>query len=188
MNDLLEKANAIFPTVGKMELPEAAWTSDQLGKFAKRCDSKCSGLGKKMAIHRYREGHALELAKEKVPPRRWGRFLRKHGISRSSDARARKLYSEVESEEETPRFERHGRLRSQRHRETAGIRKRRCRVSSRSAKTKRVSSSGVNSGSPIGTNPLIRGWRCVTSSPPPGKVWKSLALNCTRPRMRKFLA
>lgn len=100
-----------FPTVGK---PESSWTIDQLGQFAKQNDKRCRQLGRKLAVHRYREGQALTLAHKKVPYGKWGWFLKKYRISKSSDNRARQLFAKVGSEEElrsleiTEAYERHG--------------------------------------------------------------------------------
>ena len=56
-----------------------------------------------MAIHTYRQGHALTIAFEKVRTEQgyghWGAYLKQHGISTSSDDRARKLFAVVENEE-----------------------------------------------------------------------------------------
>lgn len=100
MNELCVLEKRIFPTVGKMDRPDPNWTTDELGEFAKQQDEVCAGLGRQMAIHRYRQGHALALARQKVSHGAWGSFLLEHGISSSSDARARKLYRKVKSEEE----------------------------------------------------------------------------------------
>ena len=97
MNCVLQKKN-IFPTLGKTDRPDPSWTTDELGKYAKRHDDACAGLCRQMAIHRYQQGYALTLARKR--PGAWGIFLEEHGISSSSDARARKLYKEVKSEEE----------------------------------------------------------------------------------------
>jgi hypothetical protein len=100
MNELCAIEEGIFPTVGKMDRPDPSWTTDELGVFAKHHDDACAGLGRQMAIHRYRQGHALTLARKKVPHGGWGIFLEEHGISSSSDGRARNLYKEVKSEKE----------------------------------------------------------------------------------------
>jgi len=100
MNELCAKENGIFPTVEKMDRPDPGWTADELGEFAKRHEDVCAGLGRQMAIHRYQQGHALTLARKKVPHGVWGTFLEGHGISGSSDARARKLFKVVKSEKE----------------------------------------------------------------------------------------
>lgn len=100
MNELCAKENGIVPTVGKMDRPDPNWTADELGEFAKHHDDACAGLGRQMAIHRYQQGYALTLARKKVLHGAWGTFLEEHGISSSSDARARKLYKKVKSEKE----------------------------------------------------------------------------------------
>jgi hypothetical protein len=53
-----------------------------------------------MAVHRFREGFALTLAHKKVGYGGWGAFLKQHGISSSSDDRARKLYEMAKSEKD----------------------------------------------------------------------------------------
>lgn len=112
MNELCVAEKGIFPRVGEMDRPDPSWTADELGKYAKRHDDACAGLGRQMAIHRYQQGHALTLARKR--PGAWGIFLKEHGISSSSDARARKLYKEVKSEKEldgmtiADAYERHG--------------------------------------------------------------------------------
>jgi hypothetical protein len=99
-----EHTNNAFPTLGKLEndLPSPEWTAEQLGRYAQYHDKQCGICGRKMAVHRYREGHALTLAFEKELAEKgyghWGEFLEQHGISTSSDARARKLYAAVENE------------------------------------------------------------------------------------------
>lgn len=100
MNELCVVDQGIFPTVGEMDRPDPNWTADELGECAKRHDDACAGLGRQMAIHRYQQGRALTLARKKVPHGGWGIFLEEHGISSSSDGRARKLYKEVKSEQE----------------------------------------------------------------------------------------
>lgn len=100
MNELCVKENGISPTVGEMDRPDPSWTADELGEYAKRHDDACAGLGRQMAIHRYQQGYTLTLARKKVSHGSWGTYLEEHGISSSSDARARKLYREVKSEKE----------------------------------------------------------------------------------------
>ena len=53
------------PTLGNMNRPDPGWTVDELGAFAKYHDDQCATLGRKMAVHRYREGYALTLARKK---------------------------------------------------------------------------------------------------------------------------
>ena len=100
MDELCVVENGISPTVGKMDRPDPSWTADELGEFAKCHDDACAGLGRQMAIHRYQQGYALTLARKKVSHGAWGIFLEEHGISSSSDGRARKLYKEAKSENE----------------------------------------------------------------------------------------
>ena len=64
MSNAVVSGDAILPTVAK--IPRARLEPRSIGKFAKQCDDACTGLGKKLAIHRYREGQALKLAKVKV--------------------------------------------------------------------------------------------------------------------------
>ena len=101
MNENGAEDKGKFPTVGNLDRPDPEWSPDQLGEFAKHQDDLCAGLGRKMAVHRYREGYALTLARNKLTEHgEWGKFLAKHGIATSTDARVRKLYEEVGSEEE----------------------------------------------------------------------------------------
>ena len=95
-----ENEDAGFPTMGKLEdeKPSADWTVDKLGRFAEAQEGICAGLGRKMAIHRFREGLALTLAQGKVGYGGWMAFLGKHGISHSSEDRARKLYEMAKNE------------------------------------------------------------------------------------------
>ena len=81
MNDLVV-VDAIFPTVGNVvaipavtntETPNSDWPIDRLLDYAKDHDKKCVGLGGKMAVHRYREGHALTCPQEN-PSWRVGEF------------------------------------------------------------------------------------------------------------------
>ena len=78
--------------------PSPDWTVDQLGEYARVQDDLCVGLGRKMAIHRFREGHALTLAYKKIGYGGWMAYLAKHGISHSGDARARKLWEKAKTE------------------------------------------------------------------------------------------
>ena len=100
--------------VAPLERPDFSWSADELGERAKWHDTQCATLGRKMAVQRYWEGHALRLARAKVPYGQWGWFLKTHGISKSSDHRARTLFARVGSESElegleiTEAYERHG--------------------------------------------------------------------------------
>ena len=101
-----DPVDLILPRVGKLDdqNPSADWSDDELGKYAKQQDEQCEGAKKRMAIHRYREGHALTLAYVRIFGKKgrgaWGVFLQSHGISHSSDDRARKLYKMVKSEDD----------------------------------------------------------------------------------------
>jgi len=77
----------------------AEWSVDQLGQYAQSQEVLCAGLGRKMAVHRFREGHALTLAFEKIGYGGWTPFLKKYNISHSSADRARKLYARAMTEE-----------------------------------------------------------------------------------------
>ncbi len=98
INDLQDGS----PTLEKVEetVPSGNWTLEQLGQYAKRHEETAK---RKMAIHTYREGHALTIAFVKVQEElgygHWGEYLEQHGISTSSDDRARKLYALVDNEE-----------------------------------------------------------------------------------------
>jgi hypothetical protein len=91
-----------FPASGKVEEehPSADWSLLKLGQYAKHEDEECQGVGRKMAVHRRREGHALTLAYEQMDYGTWGKYLSAHGISHSSDARARALYAAAKTETE----------------------------------------------------------------------------------------
>ena len=94
-----------LPSAGKLEdaVPSANWTPDQLGKYAKYQDEQGQIIGRQLAVHRFRQGHALTLAKERIEKEQgyghWGLYLKEHGISTSSDDRARKLYAAAGTEE-----------------------------------------------------------------------------------------
>ena len=90
-----------FPGLGKVEEaePSGNWTLEELGQYAKRHEETAK---RKMAIHTYRQGHALTLAFVKVEAEQgyghWGAYLKQQGISTSSDDRARKLFRSVDNE------------------------------------------------------------------------------------------
>jgi hypothetical protein len=100
-----ENAGTTFSTLEKLDdtTPSADWTVEQLGQYAHLHDKQYSLCGRKMAIHRFKEGWALTLAYEKVLKEKgyghWGKFLKEHGISPASDNRARELYKKAEREE-----------------------------------------------------------------------------------------
>ncbi len=98
INDLQDGSSIL----GKLDdaRPSGDWTLEQLGKYAKRHEETAK---RKMAIHTYRQGHALTIAYARVEAEQgyghWGAYLKQQGISTSSDDRARKLYALVDNEE-----------------------------------------------------------------------------------------
>lgn len=100
-----ETCTLTFPTVGKLEtdVPSDDWTDEELGEYAKYHDEQCEIAGRKMAVHRFHQGHALTLAYNRVMANdgygNSGAYLKKHGISTSGDDRARRLYEAAGTEE-----------------------------------------------------------------------------------------
>ncbi len=86
-----------FPGLGKVEdelppPPNRRWGVAKLGKYAHQRHEDATQMMRRTAIHVYREGEALHLAKKKLKKEKgyggWGGFPEEHGISTSSDARA----------------------------------------------------------------------------------------------------
>ena len=105
-NRLPDNTKSILPSVGinDDQNPSTDWSDDELGNYAQQQDEQYKSSKKRMAIHRYREGLALSLAHGRIFGTKgrgaWGVFLQSHGISHSSDGRARELYAKVKSEDD----------------------------------------------------------------------------------------
>ncbi|MGO8749765.1 MAG: hypothetical protein ACLQNE_27790 [Thermoguttaceae bacterium] len=71
--------------------PKKSWGIDQLDPYIQVQHEQIRYGERKLAIHTYRLGQALILAKKKVGHGEWGKFLKKHRISDSTWSRARQL-------------------------------------------------------------------------------------------------
>ena len=71
--------------------PDESWKAQQLGQYA-RAQNKEIILGeRKLAIHVYRLGQALTLAKKKTKHGQWAAFLKEYGISSATWIRVKQL-------------------------------------------------------------------------------------------------
>ena len=87
-------------TVNKPTIPDSSWSLEQLKVFARTEHDALLGYAKKTALHTFRLGQALSLAKSKAKHGEWGDFLSDVGISVATDHRARKLFEFFKSIEE----------------------------------------------------------------------------------------
>ena len=86
------------------EVPDETWQAEALGEYAKVKQEYILSLDKRMAIHVWRLGKALSLAKEKVEKGEWKGstnwcdFLKRYKVSIASDWRARELHARCPEE------------------------------------------------------------------------------------------
>ena len=71
--------------------PDKAWTPNKLGQYAAEQNEQLKLVNRRLAIHVYRLGQALILAKAKTKHGKWGGFLRKYRISHATWIRAKQL-------------------------------------------------------------------------------------------------
>ncbi len=71
--------------------PDRAWKSSKLGQYAAEQNEQMKLTNRRLAIHAYRLGQALILAKAKTKHGKWGGFLRKYRISHATWIRAKQL-------------------------------------------------------------------------------------------------
>jgi hypothetical protein len=79
--------------------PDESWKPDQLGDYAQDQYRQITTAERKSAIHAYRLGQALVLAKQKTPHGKWGSFLKKHDISNPTWIRAKQLFQRATKED-----------------------------------------------------------------------------------------
>jgi hypothetical protein len=71
--------------------PDPTWTIDQLNDYERHHYEQFIMLGKRKAVHLYRLGEALMIAKGKCEHGEWGKYLKSLGISEATASRARAL-------------------------------------------------------------------------------------------------
>jgi hypothetical protein len=88
----------------QLEVPDETWNPESLGEYAKVEEEWIGKFHKQMAIHVWRLGKALTIAKGKVKAgewkssKNWCDFLKRYKVSVSSDWRAQELYSRCPDE------------------------------------------------------------------------------------------
>lgn len=80
-------------------VPDASWSLEDLETEITHEQTAVLLHERKLAIHTYRLGRALALARQKVSHGEWGPFLTKHNLSPATDCRARQLFDRAPSEE-----------------------------------------------------------------------------------------
>ena len=92
------------------ENPEPNWSVERLGEFAQVEEKHIRFIGKQMAVHVWRLGKALAIAKAKVEKgewkgsQNWCDFLKRYRVSVSSDWRARMLFDRCPEEKKAKRL------------------------------------------------------------------------------------
>lgn len=87
-------------------IPDDSWDLEQLGRYAAtslneadRLLRESIQLGRRSTVQIFRSGHALAIARRKVPWGEWGRWLATHHIKRTTAWEAIQLYERAGSEE-----------------------------------------------------------------------------------------
>jgi hypothetical protein len=87
-------------------IPDESWNLDRLGIYAENGLSEASRLqresiqlGRRSAVQIFRAGHALSIARRKVPWGEWGPWLATRNIKRTTAWEAIELYQRAGSEE-----------------------------------------------------------------------------------------
>lgn len=83
---------------GEKRVPDISWALTDLEDEIAHEQTAVLFHEKRMAIHTYRLGRALALARKKVDHGSWGPFLEKHSLSVATDCRARQLFERAPSE------------------------------------------------------------------------------------------
>lgn len=80
--------------------PDSSWSLEQLKPRITQENNSVESYRRKTAIHTYRLGRLLTLAKSQIPHGEWAKFLEEMGISIATDNRARTLFDLIDSEDE----------------------------------------------------------------------------------------
>lgn len=100
MSTNLNESNDLVPVNHDVTVPDASWSLDQLQDAAKSKNDEILECVKRLAIHVYRLGRVLTVAKPKAKHGEWGPFLAHARIAVATDYRARKLFEFFKSEAE----------------------------------------------------------------------------------------
>ena len=86
--------------------PDETWDLERLGNYAatglseaRRLQKESIQLGCRSTVQIFRSGHALSIARRKVPWGDWGRWLKEHDLKRTTAWEAIELYQRAGSEE-----------------------------------------------------------------------------------------
>ena len=87
-------------------VPDHSWDLERLGNYAatglseaSRLQKESIQLGRRSTVQIFRSGHALSIARRKVPWGDWGRWLKEHDLKRTTAWEAIELYQRAGSEE-----------------------------------------------------------------------------------------
>jgi hypothetical protein len=87
-------------------VPDESWDLERLGNYAatglseaSRLQKESIQLGRRSTVQIFRSGHALSIARRKVPWGDWGRWLKEHDLKRTTAWEAIELYQRAGSEE-----------------------------------------------------------------------------------------
>jgi len=87
-------------------VPNESWDLERLGNYAatglseaSRLQKESIQLGRRSTVQIFRSGHALSIARRKVPWGDWGRWLKEHDLKRTTAWEAVELYQRAGSEE-----------------------------------------------------------------------------------------
>lgn len=100
MSTNLNSNNDLLPVNHDVSVPDDSWSLDQLQDAAKSKNDEILECFKRLAIHVYRLGRVLTVAKPKAKHGEWGPFLAHARITVATDYRARKLFEFFKSEAE----------------------------------------------------------------------------------------